>query len=340
MAQVRLGVDGRAAEVDPGTAGDDRLERAPCGGSACRGARAASGHLAGGRARARPGRAWRVRGSGVGRALGPRSDQGGVRPRRTSPARTPRRYEGGRARHAARYHASIGAAAVRERGVRRVPWGMAHRTLARRAEHEESSRDRASRDRRAPRRGRRGRRLVASAACGPPDAGHVAWADALGRWRDVGRTTANPAGRPADPMLEVLEKRDLDRVVAAVARRFGGVKLGAGGLVRAYGGAAREGGRRGRRRLRPRSRRLPRRARPSPRSTAAARAQAARTSSSPHRLRRRRRGPHGAPSSGGHGAARGTRRDLTRGRACGRGPDRGLTSAQRARAAASGSSCG
>ena len=38
-------------------------------------------------------------------------------------------------------------------------------------------------------------------------------------------------------MLEVLVKRDLDRVIAGVARVFGGVKLGAGGLARAYGGS-------------------------------------------------------------------------------------------------------
>jgi hypothetical protein len=37
-------------------------------------------------------------------------------------------------------------------------------------------------------------------------------------------------------MLEVILKRDLDRVIAGVARVFGGVKLGAGGLARAYGG--------------------------------------------------------------------------------------------------------
>ena len=38
-------------------------------------------------------------------------------------------------------------------------------------------------------------------------------------------------------MLEVLQKRDLDFVLAVVTRYYGGVKLGAGGLVRAYSGS-------------------------------------------------------------------------------------------------------
>jgi uncharacterized YigZ family protein len=46
-----------------------------------------------------------------------------------------------------------------------------------------------------------------------------------------------PAGTAGVPMLEVLRGRDLTDVLAVVTRYFGGVKLGAGGLVRAYGGA-------------------------------------------------------------------------------------------------------
>ena len=46
-----------------------------------------------------------------------------------------------------------------------------------------------------------------------------------------------PGGTAGRPMLEVLQKRDLDFVLAVVTRYYGGVKLGAGGLVRAYSGA-------------------------------------------------------------------------------------------------------
>lgn len=46
-----------------------------------------------------------------------------------------------------------------------------------------------------------------------------------------------PAGTAGVPMLEVLLHAELTNVVAVVSRHFGGVKLGAGGLVRAYGNA-------------------------------------------------------------------------------------------------------
>ncbi|ADI14765.1 IMPACT family protein [Truepera radiovictrix] len=46
-----------------------------------------------------------------------------------------------------------------------------------------------------------------------------------------------PGGTAGRPMLEVLQKRGLDHVLAVVTRYYGGTKLGAGGLVRAYGGS-------------------------------------------------------------------------------------------------------
>ena len=49
-----------------------------------------------------------------------------------------------------------------------------------------------------------------------------------------------PSGTAGVPMLEVLRQRELTDVVAVVTRYFGGVKLGAGGLVRAYGRAVAE----------------------------------------------------------------------------------------------------
>ncbi len=50
-----------------------------------------------------------------------------------------------------------------------------------------------------------------------------------------------PSGTAGVPMLEVLKKRQLKDTVVVITRYFGGIKLGAGGLIRAYGGAVSEG---------------------------------------------------------------------------------------------------
>ncbi|MFD3446549.1 YigZ family protein [Microbacteriaceae bacterium 4G12] len=50
-----------------------------------------------------------------------------------------------------------------------------------------------------------------------------------------------PSGTAGVPMLEVLKKRHLKDTVVVVTRYFGGIKLGAGGLVRAYGKSTSEG---------------------------------------------------------------------------------------------------
>jgi uncharacterized YigZ family protein len=114
---------------------------------------------------------------------------------------------------------------------------VAHRTLARRAHHEDVIKGSRFVAVVAPLEAPDGAEaLVTSVRAAHPEAGHVCWATLWGearRWSDDGE----PGGTAGRPMLEVLEKRGLDRVVAAVARRFGGVKLGAGGLARAYGGA-------------------------------------------------------------------------------------------------------
>lgn len=50
-----------------------------------------------------------------------------------------------------------------------------------------------------------------------------------------------PSGTAGVPILEVLKKRQLKDTVAVVTRYFGGIKLGAGGLIRAYGKSVSEG---------------------------------------------------------------------------------------------------
>ena len=50
-----------------------------------------------------------------------------------------------------------------------------------------------------------------------------------------------PSGTAGIPMLEVLRKRHLKDTVVVVTRYFGGIKLGGGGLIRAYGGTVSEG---------------------------------------------------------------------------------------------------
>jgi uncharacterized YigZ family protein len=50
-----------------------------------------------------------------------------------------------------------------------------------------------------------------------------------------------PSGTAGVPMLEVLKKKSLKDTVVVVTRYFGGIKLGSGGLIRAYGKAVTEG---------------------------------------------------------------------------------------------------
>jgi uncharacterized YigZ family protein len=66
-----------------------------------------------------------------------------------------------------------------------------------------------------------------------PAATHVCWALLAGGQSGMS-DDGEPSGTAGRPILEVLRHHDLDGVLAAVVRYFGGVKLGAGGLVRAY----------------------------------------------------------------------------------------------------------
>lgn len=72
-----------------------------------------------------------------------------------------------------------------------------------------------------------------------PDATHNCWAWRLGddyRSSDGGE----PAGTAGRPILAAIDGQGYDRIAVVVTRWYGGIKLGAGGLVRAYGGAAAE----------------------------------------------------------------------------------------------------
>ncbi|WP_295984210.1 YigZ family protein [uncultured Variovorax sp.] len=75
--------------------------------------------------------------------------------------------------------------------------------------------------------------VVASLRAEHPAAAHVCWALMAG-----GQSAANDDGEPGGtagrPMLEVLRHQQVEGALATVVRYFGGVKLGAGGLVRAY----------------------------------------------------------------------------------------------------------
>jgi uncharacterized YigZ family protein len=72
-----------------------------------------------------------------------------------------------------------------------------------------------------------------------PVATHNCWAYRIGqdyRFNDDGE----PGGTAGRPILQAIEGQDMDRVAVVVTRWYGGILLGAGGLVRAYGGTAAE----------------------------------------------------------------------------------------------------
>jgi uncharacterized YigZ family protein len=72
-----------------------------------------------------------------------------------------------------------------------------------------------------------------------PTATHNCWAYRIGqdyRFNDDGE----PGGTAGRPILQAIEGQQMDGVVVVVTRWYGGIKLGAGGLARAYGGTAAE----------------------------------------------------------------------------------------------------
>ncbi|MDE0490264.1 YigZ family protein [Psychrobacter sp. A3] len=75
-----------------------------------------------------------------------------------------------------------------------------------------------------------------------PDARHWCWAYIIG---DPDNTTSagfdddgEPSGTAGRPILGVLQHKSIGNIIIIVVRYFGGIKLGAGGLTRAYAGSA------------------------------------------------------------------------------------------------------
>lgn len=84
-----------------------------------------------------------------------------------------------------------------------------------------------------------GAAMRALAAVSVADATHNCWA-----WRIGGEYRSSDDGEPAGtagrPILAAIDGQGIDRALVVVTRWFGGTRLGAGGLVRAYGGTAAE----------------------------------------------------------------------------------------------------
>ncbi|MER5687585.1 YigZ family protein [Streptomyces sp. NPDC002205] len=75
-----------------------------------------------------------------------------------------------------------------------------------------------------------------------PTATHNCFAYVIGTDASVQKASddGEPGGTAGVPMLQMLMRREMRYVVAVVTRYYGGVKLGAGGLIRAYGGVVGE----------------------------------------------------------------------------------------------------
>lgn len=71
------------------------------------------------------------------------------------------------------------------------------------------------------------------------DANHVCHAYIIGKdkLKKHSSDDREPSGTAGIPILEVLDKNDIYDVIACVVRYFGGIKLGTGGLARAYSGS-------------------------------------------------------------------------------------------------------
>lgn len=84
--------------------------------------------------------------------------------------------------------------------------------------------------------------LLEQARADYPDARHHCWAYQLGNPKSAASAAMSddgePSGTAGKPILNVLQHKDVGDVMIIVIRYFGGIKLGAGGLVRAYSTAS------------------------------------------------------------------------------------------------------
>lgn len=67
-----------------------------------------------------------------------------------------------------------------------------------------------------------------------PRATHYCYAYKIGETIKKSSDDGEPSGTAGLPMLNVLDKENITNILAIVIRYFGGIKLGAGGLIRAY----------------------------------------------------------------------------------------------------------
>ncbi|BFM15990.1 IMPACT family protein [Maricurvus nonylphenolicus] len=86
--------------------------------------------------------------------------------------------------------------------------------------------------------------LLSQAKSEYPDARHHCWAYLLGNPASAASAAMSddgePSGTAGKPILNVLQHKGVGDVMLVVIRYFGGIKLGAGGLVRAYSSAAQQ----------------------------------------------------------------------------------------------------
>ena len=73
-----------------------------------------------------------------------------------------------------------------------------------------------------------------------PKANHYCYAYKIGTNIKKTSDDKEPSGTAGLPMLNILEKEDITNILAITIRYFGGIKLGAGGLVRAYSKSVKE----------------------------------------------------------------------------------------------------